>query len=111
MSISYAVFFFIMIRRPPRSTLFPYPTLFRSDSLGEEERRARLSHSDEHFLRFATSTFDKIHELVAICVARIAGNGLDGRPYMDFPAFDSHLLCAFLYPATQGPRRLITDEK
>src|SRR5256712_12542998 len=24
-------FFFLMIRRPPRSTLFPYPTLFRSD--------------------------------------------------------------------------------
>ena len=24
------VFFFLMIRRPPRSTLFPYPTLFRS---------------------------------------------------------------------------------
>src|SRR3712207_7240494 len=29
MSIS---FFFLMIRRPPRSTLFPYTTLFRSSS-------------------------------------------------------------------------------
>ena len=27
------VFFFLMIRRPPRSTLFPYTTLFRSDDL------------------------------------------------------------------------------
>src|ERR1017187_10695082 len=26
----YSVFFFLMIRRPPRSTLFPYTTLFRS---------------------------------------------------------------------------------
>src|SRR5256885_15528877 len=26
-------FFFLMIRRPPRSTLFPYTTLFRSDDL------------------------------------------------------------------------------
>src|SRR2546430_12076562 len=25
-------FFFLMIRRPPRSTLFPYTTLFRSDA-------------------------------------------------------------------------------
>src|SRR6195256_2253945 len=25
-----ATFFFLMIRRPPRSTLFPYPTLFQS---------------------------------------------------------------------------------
>src|SRR5690349_24704406 len=29
-SYSYFVFFFLMIRRPPRSTLFPYTTLFRS---------------------------------------------------------------------------------
>src|SRR5258707_8591866 len=26
-------FFFLMIRRPPRSTLFPYTTLFRSEAL------------------------------------------------------------------------------
>src|SRR3712207_7752593 len=26
------LFFFLMIRRPPRSTLFPYTTLFRSDA-------------------------------------------------------------------------------
>src|SRR2546430_11054919 len=26
----YCLFFFLMIRRPPRSTLFPYTTLFRS---------------------------------------------------------------------------------
>src|SRR2546422_11239014 len=29
-SSSYLLFFFLMIRRPPRSTLFPYTTLFRS---------------------------------------------------------------------------------
>ena len=29
-------FFFLMIRRPPRSTLFPYTTLFRSPVLGSE---------------------------------------------------------------------------
>src|SRR5260370_25474584 len=28
-------FFFLMIRRPPRSTLFPYTTLFRSIAAGE----------------------------------------------------------------------------
>src|SRR5260370_39743337 len=27
---SFTFFFFLMIRRPPRSTLFPYTTLFRS---------------------------------------------------------------------------------
>src|SRR5690348_18057408 len=28
----FSLFFFLMIRRPPRSTLFPYTTLFRSRS-------------------------------------------------------------------------------
>src|SRR5688572_32436233 len=31
---SFGCFFFLMIRRPPRSTLFPYTTLFRSPSAG-----------------------------------------------------------------------------
>src|SRR3712207_9524829 len=30
-------FFFLMIRRPPRSTLFPYTTLFRSGYLAKLE--------------------------------------------------------------------------
>src|SRR5688572_33209163 len=30
-------FFFLMIRRPPRSTLFPYTTLFRSLDLLEDD--------------------------------------------------------------------------
>src|SRR3989442_1902563 len=40
-----------MIRRPPRSTLFPYTTLFRSTRPGEQAetvaRRARLRRDDE----------------------------------------------------------------
>src|SRR3712207_9420986 len=31
--LSICTFFFLMIRRPPRSTLFPYTTLFRSNGL------------------------------------------------------------------------------
>src|SRR5574337_1635270 len=31
-------FFFLMIRRPPRSTLFPYTTLFRSLARGQAAR-------------------------------------------------------------------------
>src|SRR3712207_8506841 len=47
-------FFFLMIRRPPRSTLFPYTTLFRS---------------------CASVTFDPRGRLITICV------GLD-RPVL-----------------------------
>src|SRR5580698_3262649 len=57
-------FFFLMIRRPPRSTLFPYTTLFRSRRLAgvfagnlegrpvclnkDEELRVAHSRSEEH---------------------------------------------------------------
>src|SRR5438034_6031528 len=50
-------FFFLTIRRPPRSTLFPYTTLFRSpegprreDPLARD-RRARLPHAGPHHRR------------------------------------------------------------
>src|SRR3712207_8391135 len=33
--------FFLMIRRPPRSTLFPYTTLFRSCGVRDANRAAR----------------------------------------------------------------------
>src|SRR3712207_9490854 len=39
---SYLFFFFLMIRRPPRSTLFPYTTLFRSSDEGLEVVNAVL---------------------------------------------------------------------
>src|SRR2546430_10236957 len=37
-------FFFLMIRRPPRSTLFPYTTLFRSPRSHPAPRTAGLLH-------------------------------------------------------------------
>src|SRR3712207_8792789 len=36
-----------MIRRPPRSTLFPYTTLFRSQPVGEARERDREGDEDE----------------------------------------------------------------
>src|SRR2546430_6752925 len=54
------LFFFLMIRRPPRSTLFPYTTLFRSglqnlpdstdddDAPASELARHRHPRSEEH---------------------------------------------------------------
>src|SRR5438876_3283728 len=38
-------FFFLMIRQPPRSTLFPYTTLFRSQSLLAWARHSCCSHA------------------------------------------------------------------
>src|SRR5690348_18016112 len=42
-----------MIRRPPRSTLFPYTTLFRSDFAGLVERQPRAPRKNR--LRIAVS--------------------------------------------------------
>src|SRR2546430_12434861 len=39
------LFFFLMIRRPPRSTLFPYTTLFRSWRAGRAGARASWPRS------------------------------------------------------------------
>src|SRR3712207_9319908 len=42
---SFVFFFFLMIRRPPRSTLFPYTTLFRSrpDQPDQHAHRGRFA--------------------------------------------------------------------
>src|SRR3712207_8568590 len=41
------MFFFLMIRRPPRSTLFPYTTLFRSSTiLHYNENHKRIEAGD-----------------------------------------------------------------
>src|SRR3989442_13373160 len=49
------VFFFLMIRRPPRSTLFPYTTLFRSRLVqrGEEVGETGLPHPVAQIQRVA----------------------------------------------------------
>src|SRR3712207_6982799 len=43
-TIFYVFFFFLMIRRPPRSTLFPYTTLFRSARRTSAEPCLRSQH-------------------------------------------------------------------
>src|SRR5256885_6514075 len=42
-SILFFFFFFLMIRRPPRSTLFPYTTLFRSRKRLQQHRQVLLA--------------------------------------------------------------------
>src|SRR4030067_2910974 len=44
---SFCFVFFLMIRRPPRSTLFPYTTLFRSRSRSKFPGRCHLRFPTE----------------------------------------------------------------
>src|SRR5690349_23938674 len=46
-SMSLIYIFFLMIRRPPRSTLFPYTTLFRSRHPGFQQRGQLLVEHQE----------------------------------------------------------------
>src|SRR5690606_41924834 len=55
--LSILLIFFFMIRRPPRSTLFPYTTLFRSHSPAPVLRQQRVAHH-----RLAERRHD-VHEL------------------------------------------------
>src|SRR3989338_10103147 len=79
-SITLSFFFFLMIRRPPRSTLFPYTTLFRSHGLPQSLRTTithyysplptvkyafltwRLIWVIRHSSRYAKSRFSSWHE-------------------------------------------------
>src|SRR5688572_31391293 len=42
-----------MLRRPPRSTLFPYTTLFRSTVIDHRQRKQQQQQSDEALFEIA----------------------------------------------------------
>src|SRR3712207_7450294 len=53
--------FFLMIRRPPRSTLFPYTTLFRSSMGATLEGDARIRAAINQFARRAVAGLAASH--------------------------------------------------
>src|SRR3712207_9340699 len=65
------MFFFLMIRRPPRSTLFPYTTLFRS----EVEVPEVMVH-------------EKAHEMVESFERSIRSQGMDPEQYYELAGTD-----------------------
>src|SRR3712207_8320560 len=66
------MFFFLIIRRPPRSTLFPYTTLFRSDAekgtldveLSEDELARRRAEWTPKPTFYGSGTLWKYAQLV-----------------------------------------------
>src|SRR5260370_28376867 len=74
---NYRVFFFLMIRRPPRSTLFPYTTLFRSDRvLGEQQRGLQVRDGELYTKEVAQLK----HATLAINKALAAAGGSEEHP-------------------------------
>src|SRR2546430_9075624 len=65
---SYSLFFFfLMIRRPPRSTLFPYTTLFRSSFRVMEAIKAiRHRLPDVQLIAGNVATYEGTKELISL---------------------------------------------
>src|SRR3989442_4309664 len=98
-SICNLLFFFLMIRRPPRSTLFPYTTLFRSTAYGGQvlgrhgvhdvllqKAQGLLQRSEEH-----TSELQSRPHLV--CRLLLEKKNIENRQLHELP--DSALLKFF----------------
>src|SRR3712207_8625605 len=81
--------FFLMIRRPPRSTLFPYTTLFRS--------APQMLGAGVALLRFASPA--QVHPLVATTWARRLA------PRMVLAANDGYLAPGVVNFAVRGDRK------
>src|SRR3712207_7317003 len=62
MSYVVSLFFFLMIRRPPRSTLFPYTTLFRSSTVFASSTTNKSTNINELYKNAYTATMKSLNE-------------------------------------------------
>src|SRR3712207_7132008 len=90
-------FFFLMIRRPPRSTLFPYTTLFRSmadrfDKFTERARRV-LTLAQEEAQRFNHNYIGTEHLLLGLVRE---GDGVRSEEHTSELQLRQYLVCRLL---------------
>src|SRR5256885_12068586 len=90
------MFFFLMIRRPPRSTLFPYTTLFRSLGTGvrcgARGRRGRRRGRDDRDAHARHARHDGLARRVS---ARGGGRGGGARDRKSTRLNSSHLVISY----------------
>src|SRR5437899_9593133 len=100
-------FFFLVIRRPPRSTLFPYTTLFRSPAAVVVERAPAVVR----VLRTARAMAASIAVMVA---ALVFGTALgDDRSEEHTSELQSlrHLVCRLLLEKKKKKRNSTTPDR
>src|SRR2546427_9424803 len=69
-----------MIRRPPRSTLFPYTTLFRSiGGIGFDELRAGIQQLDAVHMRRLRPGIEDNRVVVGIADRQVRDGGVEDR--------------------------------
>src|SRR2546430_7162774 len=80
-------FFFLMIRRPPRSTLFPYTTLFRSSS-----KRSVVTFTG---MPFSRSTYHRFKRLSVYAIFLLSGDHRSEEHTSELQS-QSNLVCRLL---------------
>src|SRR2546427_9046152 len=93
-----------MIRRPPRSTLFPYTTLFRSWTLEELQRAPNFTYLDRRFVR----TFSEDERGVRVRATRAdTGEGAEDRKSTRLNSSHSQISYAVFCLKKKSTRTLI----
>ena len=105
-------FFFLMIRRPPRSTLFPYTTLFRSELVGgRNENRlsthafGKIQHEPQPLVRLLVGIGAQEYFAVPGVKARTARVAVEGTNLQPGPDQVSHQHDAGLISSAHHHRR------
>src|ERR1017187_10779947 len=95
------VFFFLMIRRPPRSTLFPYTTLFRSLV---HQLRMQPPHSCGRRVLYSDRSEEHTSELQSpmylVCRLLLEKNNIHARVVSDHITGSSHVAALVLAGVT-----------
>src|SRR2546429_4038140 len=84
-----------MIRRPPRSTLFPYTTLFRSASIGSGVRRVEALVGIDAF-RFLARESALVGQLSEQLKTRRSGSSSRSEEHTSELQSRLHLVCRLL---------------
>src|SRR2546426_2842645 len=86
-------FFFLMIRRPPRSTLFPYTTLFRSHG----HRGIGLQPQQVEGVRHAHDLVERaaVHGIAAVARLHADVRGFGGEDRKSTRLNSSHLVISY----------------
>src|SRR2546427_3215987 len=107
----YLFFFFLMIRRPPRSTLFPYTTLFRSLEL--QEVRRMVGPFDPQSLVYPWKNVDQRLDVLSETVQEIAAAAERQKRSEEHTSelqSQSNLVCRLLLEKKKEKKeRILTD--
>src|SRR2546425_5015749 len=99
------IFFFLMIRRPPRSTLFPYTTLFRSQMAAG---RLRTMHPLLALQAFIGPIF--FHLLARSLAERVAGFDRSEEHTSELQSL-AYLVCRLLLEKKKNENGILETEQ